>query len=59
MLEAFGIMGSVYMERAMNRQNPSVALVNNGSEENKSTSVYVEAHARMKQNKQMCFVGNI
>ena len=59
MLEAFGIMGSVYMERAMNRQNPSVALVNNGSEESKGTPVYVEAHARMKQNKQMRFVGNI
>ena len=59
MLEAFGIMGSVYMERAMNRQNPTVALVNNGAEESKGTPVYVEAHARMKQNKQMHFVGNI
>jgi len=57
MLNAFGTMGSVYMERVMGRQSPSVALVNNGAEETKGTPVYREAHALLKQNPAIRFVG--
>ena len=35
MLEAFGVMGSVYMNKVMGVESPAVALVNNGAEESK------------------------
>ena len=59
MLEAFGVMGSVYMEKVMGVKNPRVALVNNGAEESKGTPTYVEAHQLLKNNKAIHFVGNI
>ena len=59
MLNAFGTMGSVYMNRVMGRQNPSVALVNNGAEDTKGTPMYREAHGLLKANPAIRFVGNI
>ena len=59
MLEAFGVMGSVYMKQVMGLENPRVALVNNGAEETKGTPTYVEAHQLLKANQQINFVGNI
>ncbi len=59
MLEAFGVMGSVYMQQVMGVEKPRVALVNNGAEETKGTPVYVEAHKLLKENTQIHFVGNI
>ena len=59
MLEAFGVMGSVYMNKVMGLEQPRVALVNNGAEESKGTPVYVEAHQLLKHNKAIHFVGNI
>ena len=45
----FGIMGSVYMEKVIGRANPSVGLVNNGSEENKGTTLTKAAHEYAKE----------
>lgn len=59
MLEAFGVMGSVYMEKVMGVAKPRVALVNNGAEETKGTPTYVEAHALLKANPSIHFVGNV
>ena len=59
MLNAFGTMGSVYMNKVMGRKDPKVALVNNGAEESKGTPTYVEAHQLLKNNKAIHFVGNI
>ena len=59
MLEAFGVMGSVYMNKVMGVENPRVALVNNGAEESKGTPAYVEAHQLLKKNPAIHFVGNI
>ena len=59
MLEAFGVMGSVYMNKVMGLEKPRVALVNNGAEESKGTPVYVEAHQLLKKNPAIHFVGNI
>ena len=59
MLEAFGVMGSVYMNKVMGLEQPRVALVNNGAEESKGTPSYVEAHELLKNNKAIHFVGNI
>ena len=59
MLEAFGVMGSVYMNKVMGLEQPRVALVNNGAEESKGTPTYVEAHQLLKNNMAIHFVGNI
>lgn len=59
MLEAFGVMGSVYMNKVMGVSEPKVALVNNGAEETKGTPTYAEAHQLLKANSSICFIGNI
>lgn len=59
MLDAFGTMGSVYMNKVMGIENPTVALVNNGAEESKGTPLYKEAHQLLKANPNINFVGNI
>ncbi len=59
MLNAFAVMGSVYMEKVMGRTQPLVCLVNNGAEESKGTPAYVQAHALMKQNPHIRFGGNV
>ena len=58
-LNAFAVMGSVYAEKVMGRANPSVALVNNGTEDTKGTPIYREAHGLMRHNPVIRFVGNI
>lgn len=59
MLNAFGTMGSVYMNKVMGRRDPAVALVNNGAEDTKGTPMYREAHGLLKANPAIRFVGNI
>ena len=59
MLNAFGTMGSVYMNKVMGRKDPAVALVNNGTEDTKGTPMYREAHGLLKANPAIRFVGNI
>ncbi|MEG0912348.1 MAG: phosphate acyltransferase PlsX [Oscillospiraceae bacterium] len=58
MLDQFGVMGSVYMSRVMNCENPRVGLANNGAEDSKGTELQVEAYKLMRDNKDMNFVGN-
>lgn len=56
----FAIMGSVYMNKYMQMPNPTVALLNNGSEEKKGTELYVQTHALLKNSKdKINFIGNI
>lgn len=59
MLEAFGVMGSIYMSRVQGVAEPSVALVNNGAEESKGTPLYREAHQLLKANPNIRFIGNV
>ena len=59
MLDAFATMGTVYMEKVLGVKQPKVALVNNGAEETKGTPTYVTAHALLKQNSNIQFVGNV
>lgn len=40
----FAIMGSIYMEKVLGRENPTVGLVNNGTEVGKGTALTKEAH---------------
>ncbi len=54
----FGIMGSIYLEKVLNRENPTVGLVNNGTEENKGTTLTKEAHRLLAESK-LNFIGNV
>ena len=51
-------MGSVYMEKVIGRENPTVGLVNNGSEENKGTTLTKAAHEMLKKS-HLNFIGNV
>lgn len=56
----FAIMGSVYMNKYMKIPNPTVGLLNNGSEEKKGTELYVQTHSLLKNSKdKINFIGNI
>lgn len=57
-LREFGIMGSIYMEKVMGRKEPTVGLVNIGTEEGKGTSLTKEAF-RLLRESNINFIGNI
>ncbi len=57
-LKEFGVMGSIYMEKVMGRKNPTVGLVNIGTEEGKGTSLTKEAYNLLKESN-INFIGNI
>lgn len=57
-LYQFGVLGSVYMENVMGIKNPSVGLLNNGSEDTKGGDVLVETYSLLKNSK-LNFIGNI
>lgn len=59
MLEQFGVMGSVYMEKVMGRVPARVGLLNNGEEETKGPEIQKAAYALLKANPHVNFVGNI
>ncbi len=54
----FALMGSVYMQLLHGVENPRVALINNGSEPTKGTELYRAAHALLKADGRLNFVGN-
>lgn len=54
----YGLMGSIYMDKVLGRENPRVGLVNLGVEESKGTSVTKDAYKRLKQ-APINFIGNV
>ncbi len=58
MLEQFGMMGAVYMEKVMGVKNPRVGLVNIGTEESKGRQLQLDSHALLSQ-AEVNFVGNV
>jgi glycerol-3-phosphate acyltransferase PlsX len=58
MLQQFGIMGSIYMEKVMGIKNPRVSLANIGTEDHKGGKLQHEAFALLK-NSGLNFIGNI
>lgn len=54
----FATMGSLYMEKVMDRKNARVGLVNLGVEENKGTTVTKAAHKLLKE-ADLNFIGNV
>lgn len=55
----FARMGSIYMEKVMGIQNPKVALLNIGIEEEKGTELIKESYQVLKQDKRINFMGNV
>ena len=55
----YGILGSLYAQHVFNIQNPRVALLNIGSEEEKGNLVTKAAYPIFKDTKAFNFVGNI
>ncbi len=55
----FGVMGSLYAKNVLGIENPSVGLLNNGSEEGKGNDLTKEAYLLMKESTQINFYGNI
>lgn len=48
-LRDFALMGSIYMEHIMKVKNPSVGLVNVGTEENKGTETLRQTYQLLKE----------
>lgn len=59
MLEQFGLMGSVYMQKVMGLQNPRVGLANVGTEEHKGGELQNEAYKLLSARRDLHFIGNI
>lgn len=57
-LRDFALMGSIYMEHIMKVKNPSVGLVNVGTEENKGTETLRQTYQLLKE-ENLNFAGNI
>ncbi|GAA4801421.1 phosphate acyltransferase PlsX [Olivibacter ginsenosidimutans] len=55
----FGLLGSLYAQHIYNHNNPAVALLNIGEEEEKGNMLTIAAHALMKETKAFNFIGNI
>jgi glycerol-3-phosphate acyltransferase PlsX len=54
----FATMGSIYMEKVMGRKNPTVGLVNNGTEEGKGTTLTKAAYELLAKSR-LNFIGNV
>ena len=54
----FGIMGNIYMEKVLGRENPRVGLVNIGEEAKKGNTLSKAAYELLDQSN-MNFVGNV
>lgn len=58
-LMEFGALGSLYAETVMQIDNPKVALMNLGEEDEKGNMLVLASHRLMKETKLFNFVGNI
>lgn len=58
-LAQFALMGTIYMESVVGRKNPSVGLLNIGTEETKGSELYKTAYRMMKEMKGINFIGNV
>lgn len=54
----FAAMGSLYMERVLNVKQPTIGLVNIGTEETKGTTVIKAAHELLSKSS-LRFIGNV
>ncbi|MBU1045427.1 MAG: phosphate acyltransferase PlsX [Candidatus Omnitrophica bacterium] len=55
----YGIMGSVYSQYVLHKENPTVGLLNIGEEETKGPEFVKETFKLLEQNKNINFIGNV
>ncbi len=58
-IELFAIMGSLYAKKVLDIKNPSIALLNIGTEDTKGSELYIKSHLLLKANSKLNFKGNI
>jgi glycerol-3-phosphate acyltransferase PlsX len=59
MLNQFAILGALYSQLVYHVDTPKVGLLNIGEEEEKGNVLTLAAHAMLKENKHINFVGNV
>ena len=57
-LVQFALMGSVYSNKVLGVREPTVALISNGEEDSKGTTLVQEANAMLRATKGINFIGN-
>lgn len=57
-LDQYATIGSYYAKYVNKIENPTVALLNNGTEDNKGNQVTKEAFSLLKENENINFIGN-
>lgn len=58
-LEQFAVMGSAYMQKMYDMENPKVGLLNIGTEECKGAPLHIETNHRLNSCKSINYVGNV
>ncbi len=58
-LQQFAVMGSVYAAPMLGITNPTVGLLNNGTEDSKGTDVHKHANELLKTTEHINYIGNI
>lgn len=58
-IDQFGVLGTYYAKSVQNKTNPTVALLNNGTEDNKGNDLSKKAFDLLKDNDQLNFIGNV
>lgn len=58
-LVQYGQMGSVYMENVLGIKNPTVGLINIGTEKEKGNAMVKESYSLLEQANSINFVGNV
>lgn len=58
-IEQYATLGSYYAEYVNKIDNPTVALLNNGTEENKGNQLTKDTFDRLNDNKYLNFIGNV
>ncbi len=59
MLCQFAVLASVYAQAGFGKENPTVGLLNNGTEEHKGDPLHQETYKYLKQMKGVNFIGNV
>jgi glycerol-3-phosphate acyltransferase PlsX len=59
LLQQFGVLGSLYARHILHIDNPKVALMSIGEEEEKGNLLIKEAHQLLKNSREVNFIGNV
>ena len=58
-LVQWALMGSIYMKNVFGIDMPEVGLLNNGAEEHKGTQIQIDTYAKLKNEADVKFIGNV